>query len=79
MIELGDSGVSSLLFTLPDPAGDVTLVATHLSWPFGAHLAGIRNAQTRGTGTSGPRATGPIRDRRRSQRYAVFAAFCSSS
>ena len=45
VIELGDSGVSSLLFTLPDPAGDVTLVATHLSWPFGARLASIRNAE----------------------------------
>ncbi len=45
VIDLGDSGVSSLLFTLPDPAGDITFVATHLSWPFGAHLARIRNAE----------------------------------
>jgi len=45
VIDLGGNGVSSLLFTLPDPAGEITLLATHLSWPFGARLAHIRNAE----------------------------------
>jgi endonuclease/exonuclease/phosphatase (EEP) superfamily protein YafD len=45
VIDLGGNGVSSLLFTIPDPGGDITFVATHLSWPFGARRADIRNAE----------------------------------
>jgi endonuclease/exonuclease/phosphatase (EEP) superfamily protein YafD len=45
VIDLGGNGVSSLLLTLPDPAGDITLLATHLSWPFGKRLANTRNAE----------------------------------
>jgi endonuclease/exonuclease/phosphatase (EEP) superfamily protein YafD len=45
VIDLGGNGVPSLLFTVPDPGGDLTFVAAHLSWPFGTRLAGIRNAQ----------------------------------
>jgi endonuclease/exonuclease/phosphatase (EEP) superfamily protein YafD len=45
VIDLGGNGISSLLLTLPDPAGDITLLATHLSWPFGAQLAAVRNAE----------------------------------
>ena len=45
VIDLGGNGVPSLLFTLPDPAGDITFVATHLSWPLGTRRAAIRNAQ----------------------------------
>jgi endonuclease/exonuclease/phosphatase (EEP) superfamily protein YafD len=45
VIDLGGNGVSSLQFTLPDPNGPVTFVATHLSWPLGPQHAAIRNAQ----------------------------------
>jgi endonuclease/exonuclease/phosphatase (EEP) superfamily protein YafD len=45
VIDLGGNGVPSLLFTLPSPGGDITFVATHLSWPLGSRRAAIRNAQ----------------------------------
>lgn len=45
VIDLGGNGVSSLQFTLPDPNGPLTFVATHLSWPLGPQHAAIRNAQ----------------------------------
>src|SRR5262245_60789467 len=45
VIDLGGNGVSSLQFTLPDPNGPITLVATHLSWPLGPQHAAVRDAQ----------------------------------
>lgn len=45
VIDLAGNGVSSLQFTLQDGDAELTVLATHLSWPFGARRAGIRNAQ----------------------------------
>ena len=45
VIDLGQNGVPSLLFTLPEAGSEITLVATHLSWPLGGRRAAIRNTQ----------------------------------
>jgi len=59
-LDLARNGVPSYLLTFESDGGSISVLGTHLSWPFGEHNAKVRNSQLAALAQLARDHTGPL-------------------